>query len=63
MGDKLFTAEEVADYLGMEYRWVLNNKHLLPTLELAPRTYRFRKSEVDRWLDTCRLRPVLRGVA
>jgi excisionase family DNA binding protein len=62
LSEKLFTAEEVADYLGMDYRWVLRNKHTLPTLEVAPRTYRFRRSDIDRWLETRRLRPLLSGV-
>lgn len=49
----LLTIDEVADYLGVSrpqvYRLRVN--HGLPSVQFGRKLRRFRKDEVDRWLD------------
>lgn len=49
------TPEQLAEYLGMTPRWVFTNHKKLgiPSLQLG-RTLRFRREDVEAWLDTRR---------
>lgn len=57
-GSELMSLPEVADYLGMAertiYMWAQNGK--LPAFKLGV-SWRFRKSEIDAWLETQRTGP------
>ena len=51
----LMTPEHLAEYLGVTPRWVYNNHQKLgiPAFQIG-RALRFRRSDVDAWLDTRR---------
>jgi len=48
----LMTPEHLAEYLGVTSRWVYNNHQKLgiPAFHIG-RTLRFRRSDIDAWLD------------
>jgi excisionase family DNA binding protein len=54
----LMTVKDVAAYLNTPQSWVYNNMHLLPAIKLG-REYRFRRSEIEAWLDEQRERPLI----
>ncbi|MBS2545968.1 helix-turn-helix domain-containing protein [Catenulispora sp. NL8] len=54
----MMTTGELAEYLGLSTKTIYRNKHRLPTHRVG-RGYRFRRSEIDRWLETCRENPGL----
>jgi excisionase family DNA binding protein len=51
--DRLLTAREVAERLGLSIetvlRWAATEK--LPSFELSTRAIRFRESEIDAWIE------------
>jgi excisionase family DNA binding protein len=63
--DRLLTAREVADYLGMSAGWVLDKWEAgeLPGFRLSGRAVRFRRSEIEAWLKERRGGPARRGSA
>jgi excisionase family DNA binding protein len=52
MADRLLTAEDVAEMLGVPKTWVYEQarKGLLPTVELG-RYRRFRREAVEQWIE------------
>lgn len=56
MSDRLLTAAEVADLLGVSKSWVLREWQAgrLPGFRLTSRALRFRRDEIDAWLETHR---------
>ena len=52
VGDPILTREEVAKWLKLAPRQV--ERLGVPYLRLGKRTIRYRKSEVEAWLATCR---------
>ena len=56
--DKLFTPEELATYLNVSKDWVYKDgKKLIPYVKLGA-NLRFRKKDVDQWLDKNTNRPL-----
>ena len=53
MFEPLLTVETLAEYLGKPKSWVYDNAHEIPHMKVG-REYRFRKSEVDLWLEATR---------
>ena len=51
--DNLLTVDGLADYLGVSKRWVYERVHLkeIPYAKVG-KFPRFRKSKIDRWLDS-----------
>ncbi len=51
--DKLFTVETLAEYLGVSKGWIYTRTHLreIPYIKIG-RFPRFRKQEIDKWLNT-----------
>lgn len=51
----LMTPEELAEYLGMTPRWIFRNHQTLgiPAFQIG-RTLRFRREDVEAWLETRR---------
>ena len=51
----LMTPEELAEYLGMTPRWIFRNHQALgiPAFQIG-RTLRFRREDVEAWLETRR---------
>jgi excisionase family DNA binding protein len=49
----LLTAAEAAEYLGRPVSWIYHNKHQLPRFRVG-HELRFRRSELDAWLETTR---------
>lgn len=51
--DILFTVETLAEYLHVSHQWVYERVHFkeIPYFKMG-KFPRFRKSEIDRWLDT-----------
>lgn len=49
------TPEELAEYLGMTPRWIFRNHQTLgiPAFQIG-RTLRFRREDVEAWLETRR---------
>lgn len=63
MNERLVSARELADWLGMSTAWVLDKWEAgaLPGFKIG-RAVRFRESEVAAWLESCRRGPdVLHG--
>ena len=68
MADRLLTARELGEHLGMSASWVLDEFEAgrLPGFKLGDgkaRPVRFRPSEVEAWLETCRRGPEIRACA
>lgn len=59
MADKLLTARELADQLGLAPATVLDwfEAGRIPGFKLGNRAVRFRPSEVEAWLEECRVGP------
>ena len=56
--DKLFTPEELATYLNVSKDWIYKDgKKLIPYVKLGA-NLRFRKKDVDQWLDKNTNRPL-----
>lgn len=51
--EPMMTTTELAEYLNSELSWVYDNAHEIPHLRVG-REYRFRRAEVDAWLETSR---------
>lgn len=51
--DKYMTVEEVAAYLGYEKQTIYNKVHTnaIPFPKIGPKTVRFKKAEVDAWIE------------
>ena len=58
MHDRLLTLDEVAAYVGVSKRWLYTQARTgrLPAILIA-RTYRFRLSDVDAFVDGFRVSP------
>jgi predicted DNA-binding transcriptional regulator AlpA len=52
--DRWFNVRQLSDYIGMSAQWIYNNKDKLPHSNINNKPL-FRKSEVDRWLESCRV--------
>ncbi len=50
-GGRIFTVEALAQYLGVKREWVYSNMRYIPHYKVG-RFPRFRKAEIDRWLDS-----------
>ena len=67
--DRMFDVKRLAEYIGMSPQWIYNNKYKLPHVNINSKPL-FRKSEIDRWLESCRVHtgnrtielPVLKGM-
>ncbi len=57
--DTLLTVKTLARYLGVSDQWVYERVHLheIPFIKLG-KFPRFRKSDIDRWLDTLKVPPI-----
>jgi excisionase family DNA binding protein len=57
--EQLMTARELADYLGVAYDWVIDKWEAgeIPGFRLGHRTLRFRRSEIDAWMESKRRGP------
>jgi len=55
----LFTVKTLAKYLGVSDQWVYERVHLheIPFIKMG-KFPRFRKSDIDRWLDTLKTPPI-----
>lgn len=53
MTDRLMTIDECAKYLGMSRSWLYERAHSIPHFRLGNKR-RFRKSDVDQWLEAYR---------
>ena len=50
--DPLLSPADVGAYLGLGRRWVYDNRHILPTpIRINRHLLRFRKSEIDDWIE------------
>lgn len=54
--DKYMTTKELAGYLGLAYSTIANNKKYLPHTYLNG-TPLFKQSEIDAYLEQCRIKP------
>tara|TARA_B100000609_G_C17107728_1_gene378090 strand:+ start:598 stop:822 length:225 start_codon:yes stop_codon:yes gene_type:complete len=54
--DPLMSLPEVADYLQVAERTVYNWAHqgTIPSFKLVGNIWRFKKSDLDAWIETCR---------
>ena len=59
LGDKFLSLEEAAEYLGVSYSWLRSFHRIqrIPSVDLSlpgakNRRFRFRKSSLDRWLES-----------
>jgi len=67
--DRWFNVRQLSEYIGMSAQWIYNNKSKLPHVNINSKPL-FRKSEVNRWLESCRVHtinepielPVLKGM-
>jgi predicted DNA-binding transcriptional regulator AlpA len=67
--DRWFNVRQLSEYIGMSPQWIYNNKGKLLHVNINNKPL-FRKSEVDRWLESCRVHtinepielPVLKGM-
>lgn len=59
----LWTAKEVSAYLGVNIQtvWSWAREGAIPCFKVGD-SYRFRQSEVDKWLEKKRVKNVLKGV-
>jgi excisionase family DNA binding protein len=57
--DTLLTVKTLAKYLGVSDQWVHERVHLheIPFIKMG-KFPRFRKSDIDRWLDTLKTPPI-----
>lgn len=60
MSESLQSVEEVADYLGMSTKWVYRNALRLGGIRVG-RCLRFRRGNVDKFLESQTLSPRRRG--
>lgn len=56
--DRVFTVEQLSEYIGLSKQWIYNNKKNIPHFD-RKRKPLFRKSEIDRWLETFKKEPGL----
>jgi predicted DNA-binding transcriptional regulator AlpA len=54
--DRVFTVEQLSEYIGLSKQWIYNNKKNIPHFN-RKRKPLFRKSEIDRWLETFKKEP------
>jgi hypothetical protein len=47
----MFTVKQLSEYIGLSIQWIYNNKKNIPHI-CRNRKPLFRKSEIDRWLET-----------
>lgn len=50
LSEPMFTSHELAAYLNVPLSWIYNNKHLLPGFRVG-KELRFRRGEIDNWLE------------
>ena len=66
--DRIFTVKRLSAYIGLSERWIYNNKYKIPHFNKKEDGFKrkgkplFRKSEIDRWLETFRKEPGSSGV-
>lgn len=51
--DPLLNTAGLSNYLNVPMSWIYNNKHLLPGFRVG-KEMRYRRSEIDQWLETRR---------
>ncbi|OGW43380.1 MAG: hypothetical protein A2Y66_03770 [Nitrospirae bacterium RBG_13_41_22] len=54
--DKIFTVKQLSEYIRLSTQWIYNNKKNIPHFN-RKRKPLFRKSEIDRWLETFKKEP------
>lgn len=54
--DRVFTVAQLSEYIGLSKQWIYNNKKNIPHFN-RKRKPLFRKSEIDRWLETFKKEP------
>lgn len=59
-GNDIFDIKELAEYLQVTTKWVYQQTHLktIPHLKLTNKQLRFRKKDIDNWLNTLKIPPV-----
>ncbi len=59
-GNDIFDIKELAEYLQVTTKWVYQQTHLktIPHLKLTNKQLRFKKKDIDKWLDTLKIPPV-----
>jgi predicted DNA-binding transcriptional regulator AlpA len=65
MSERLVTARELGERLGMSTAWVLDQweSGALPGFRLSSRAIRFRLSEVEQWLEARRRGPAIESAS
>ena len=53
--DRWFNVRQLSEYIGMSAQWIYNNKSKLPHVNINSKPL-FRKSDVDRWLESYRVK-------
>ena len=53
--DRWFNVRQLSEYIGISAQWIYNNKNKLPHVNINSKPL-FRKSEVDRWLESYRVK-------
>lgn len=55
--DTIFDVRSLAEYLNVTPKWIYEQTHLktIPHLKLTNKQLRFRKKDIDKWLDTLRM--------
>lgn len=51
--ERLMTVNDLAEYLPAKKSWIYDNAHEIPHVRVG-REYRFRRAEVDAWLEVSR---------
>ena len=54
--DKIFTVKQLSEYIRLSTQWIYNNKKNIPHFNRRRKPL-FRKSEIDRWLETFKIEP------
>lgn len=54
--DRWLNVKQLSEYIGMSCQWIYNNKNKLPHSNISNKPL-FRKSEIDRWLESFRAKP------
>lgn len=58
--DRIFTVGQLSEYIGLSKQWIYNNKKEDPHFNRRRKPL-FRKSEINRWLETFKKEPGLSG--
>lgn len=55
--DTIFDVRRLSEYLNVTSKWVYEQTHLkrIPHIKLTNKQLRFRKKDIDKWLDTLKI--------